>query len=454
MQPMKQYSTFKRFGLVALIGAMATQPVAAAERPVLIRDAETEAAMAEFADPIFSAAGLDPSAVHIYLLRDNRINAFVAGGQNLFLHTGLIRAAQHVDQLIGVMAHETGHISGGHLPRMKEAQRIASIEQIIMCTLGLLGSVGSAATGTSGGAGAMTLCGSTAGLGSLMKFSRTQESAADQAGMKFLDATGQSSQGMLDFLQILADSQKTSIAPPIYLQSHPLSTERMAAVRAHVDQAGLHDRPRADLEATFQRVRAKLVGYVDPLERVLRQYPERDNSLEARYARSIAYLEAGQIPKSLAQMDSLLADYPDDPYFNETKGDILYRSGKIKEAIPAYEAAVRAKPDSALLHMSLGRAQSDLQDPASVKASIKHLEKAVDMEPDNSGAWKLLGIAYGLDHQEAEASLALAESAIASGDKSRAKSLADRAMKGMPTGSPGWLRAQDISNVASISDEP
>jgi predicted Zn-dependent protease len=449
---MKRYSSLKRFGLIALVGAVAAQPAAAMDKPVLIRDAETEAAMAEFADPIFSAAGLDPSAVHIYLLRDSRINAFVAGGQNLFLHTGLIRAAEHVDQLIGVMAHETGHIAGGHLPRMKEAQRIASIEQILFCALGVLGTVGGAASGTSTSGGAIGLCGTTAPYGSLMKFSRTQESAADQAGMKFLDATGQSSQGMADFLQILSDSQKTSIAPPIYLLSHPLTTERMAAVRAHVQQSSLHGPPRADWEATFQRVRAKLIGYVDPLERVLREYPQRDNSLEARYARSVAYLEAGQVPKALTEVNALLAEHPDDPYFNELKGDILYRSGKIREAVPAYEAAVRAKPDSPLLHMSLGRAQSDLQDPASVKSSIQNLQRVVEIEPNNPGAWKLLGIAYGLDHQEAEASLALAESAINSGDNARAKSLADRAMKGMPTGSPGWLRAQDIFNVADIPE--
>src|SRR5262245_56655560 len=166
---MKRYVPLKWFGLIAVAGAVAMQPAAAADRPVPIRDAETEAAMAEFGDPIFSAAGLDPTAVHIYLLRDSRINAFVAGGQNLFLHTGLILAAEHVDQLIGVMAHETGHIAGGHLPRMKEAQRIASIEQILFCALGGLAAAGGAATGNSSAGGALSLCGSTGGYGSLMK---------------------------------------------------------------------------------------------------------------------------------------------------------------------------------------------------------------------------------------------------------------------------------------------
>lgn len=444
----------KRLGLIALIGAVAAQPAMAQERPVLIRDAETEAAMAQFAEPIFSAAGLEPSAVHIYLLKDSRINAFVAGGQNLFLHTGLIRAAEHVDQLIGVMAHETGHIAGGHLPRLKEAQRIASLEQLLFCALGGVMAAGGAASGSSSSGSALTLCGSSAPYGSLMKFSRTQESAADQAGMKFLDQTGQSSRGMMEFLQILADANKTAIAPPPYLLSHPLTSERVAAVRAHVEQSSLSNQPRRpDFEATFQRVRAKLIGYVDPMERVLKRYPDGDNSLEARYARSVAYLEAGQIPKALGQVDSLLAEYPQDAYFNELKGDILYRSGKPKEAVVFYEAAIKAEPDSPLLHQSAARAQNDLRDPASIKSAIGHLKRVVEIEPNNPGAWKLLGIAYGLNHQEPEASLALAESAIASGDKARAKSLADRAMKGMPTGSPGWLRAQDIANVAGTPDE-
>ena len=156
--------------------------------------------MAQFAEPIFSAAGLDPSAVHIYLLQDSRINAFVAGGQNLFLHTGLLRAAEHADQVIGVIAHETGHIAGGHLPRLKEAQRIASLEQLLFCTLGVLTTAGGAASGSNSAGGAIALCGANAPMGSLMKFSRTQESAADQAGMKYLDETGQSSRGMLEFL--------------------------------------------------------------------------------------------------------------------------------------------------------------------------------------------------------------------------------------------------------------
>jgi len=252
----------------------------------------------------------------------------------------------------------------------------------------------------------------------------------------------------------LSAAQKTAIAPPPYLLSHPLTSERIAAVRAHVEQSSLsNEPPRPDLEATFQRVRAKLIGYVDPLDRVLKRYPDGDNSLEARYARSVAYLEAGQIPKALGQVDSLLAEHPQDAYFNELKGDILYRSGKPKEAVLSYEAAIKAEPDSPLLHQSAARVQNDLQDPASIKSAIGHLKRVVEIEPSNPGAWKLLGIAYGLNHQDAEAALALAESAIASGDKARARSLADRAMKGMPTGSPGWLRAQDISNVAGGPDE-
>lgn len=442
----------KRLLQIALIGVIVSTPALAQQRATFIRDAETEALMARFAEPIFSAAGLDTSAVRIYLLQDSRINAFVAGGQNLFLHTGLLRAAEHADQVIGVIAHETGHIAGGHLPRLKEAQRIASIEQILFCTLGVLTAGGAAASGSTTGGSAVALCGADAPLGSLMKFSRTQESAADQAGMKFLDETGQSSRGMLEFLKILANEQKIVLQPPPYLLSHPLTTDRIAAVRAHVEQSPLGNEPtRVDYEALFQRVRAKLIGYVDPLPRVLKRYPDSDNSLEARYARAVAYFGAGQMPKAIAQVDSLLAEFPGDPYFSELKGDILFKGGKAKAAVPFYQAAVDAEPDSPMLLMSLGRTQKETGDPAMIKAAIENLKRVVEIEPANPGAWRNLGIAYGLNKQDAEASLALAESAISSGDRPRAKALAERAMKGLPTGSPGWLRAQDISNAVGGS---
>ncbi len=442
----------KRLLQFSLIGVIASAPALAQQRPTFIRDAETEAVMAQFAEPIFSAAGLDPSAVRIYLLQDSRINAFVAGGQNLFLHTGLLRAAEHADQVIGVIAHETGHIAGGHLPRLREAQRIASIEQILFCTLGVLAAGGAAASGSNTGGAAVSLCGSSGPMAGLMKFSRTQESAADQAGMKYLDETGQSSRGMLEFLGILAEQQKIVLQPPPYLQSHPLSNDRMEAVRAHVEQSPLGNEPsRADYEAEFQRVRAKLIGYVDPLPRVLKQYPESDNSLEARYARAVAYFGGGQMVKALAQVDSLLADYPGDPYFNELKGDILFKNGKTKAAVPFYQAAVDAVPDSPMLLLSLGRTQRETNDPAMIKAAIENLKRVVEIEPANPGAWKNLGIAYGLNKQDPEASLALAESAITSGDRARARALAERAMRGLPTGSPGWLRAQDISNAVGGS---
>ena len=442
----------KRLLQFSLIGVIASAPALAQQRPTFIRDAETEAVMARFAEPIFSAAGLDPSAVHIYLLQDSRINAFVAGGQNLFLHTGLLRAAEHADQVIGVIAHETGHIAGGHLPRLKEAQRIASLEQLLFCTLGIITAAGVAASGSSSAGGAMTLCGANAPMGSLMKFSRTQESAADQAGMKFLDETGQSSRGMLEFLAILDNEQKIVLQPPPYLLSHPLTADRMEAVRAHVEQSPLsNEPPRADYEEMFQRVRAKLIGYVDPLPRVLKEFPDSDNSLEARYARAVAYFGGGQMQKAIAQVDSLLADYPDDPYFSELKGNILFKNGKAMAAVPFYQAAVDAVPDSPMLLMSLGRTQRETNDPALIKASIENLKRVVEIEPTNSGAWKNLGIAYGLNKQDPEASLALAEAAIASGDRPRARALAERAMRGLPTGSPGWLRAQDISNAVGGS---
>jgi predicted Zn-dependent protease len=454
---MPALSTVNRLVSILVIAAlaMAWMPAAAQQRPTFIRDAETEMALAKFAEPILGAAGLDSAAVRIYLIKDNRINAFVAGGQNLFFHTGLIYAAEHAEQLIGVIAHEVGHIAGGHLPRLKEAQRMATLEQLLFCILGVGAAGAGGAAGGGGNVGAAaTLCGSNVGIGSLTKFSRTQESAADYAGMGYLDATGQSSRGMLEFLQILARQQKIALLPPAYLSTHPLSEDRMEAVRAHLGRSPYSNQPpRADFEAGFQRIRAKLIGYVDPLPRVLQRFPASDNSLEARYGRAMAYYEAGQLPQAQAEIDSLLADYPRDPFFNEMKGDMYYRSGKIAQALPYYEAAVAAEPNSALLRLVLARAQVDSREPRQVNAAIGHLQEVVRLEPRNPGAWRTMGIAYGLNKNEPEASLALAESAVNSGDRARARQLAERAMKGLPAGSPGWLRAQDIANVVDPAEE-
>jgi predicted Zn-dependent protease len=387
--------------------------------PPVIRDAEIEKTLREYTTPIFQVAGLDPTAVHIFLLQSDQINAFVAGGMNVFIYTGLLVRTQRPGQLIGVVAHETGHIAGGHLVRLQQAMNDAPLEMIISAVL-------------SGGI--------------LLRYTRTMEASADAAALTFLDRLHQSARGMMEFLQILQRQEFVLVGQlNPYLINHPLTSDRIDNVRQHVEQSpyGNVPDPPAWVDQ-HNRMIAKLVGFLWPFQQVLIKYPESDKSLYGRYARAIAYFRAGDLVHSLALIDQLIAENPMDPYFPEQKGQILFENGRGAEALTAYQRALDLAPDEPLIRMELANVQIEQESPGLLKPAIQELKVVVRQEPHNSDAWRLLGIAFGRDGQIGKASWALAEGAALRGDDKQARHLADEAMKQLPMGSPEWLRSQDI----------
>ena len=423
-------------------------PIGAGEDRIrLIRDAEVEDTIRAFATPLFNAADLDPEAVNVYLINDNRLNAFVAGGMNIFVNTGLLMRSESPLQVMGVIAHETGHISGGHLARTQDALRAATIETIIAYVLGAAAAV---ATGQGEAAGAIISGGQNVALGSLLQYTRTQEAAADQAGMSYLERAGFSARGLLEFFEILQGEEVLlSQNQNPYIRTHPLTTDRVDSLRHFLSTSRFADAaPPADFVERHERMRAKLVGFLEPLPRVLQRYPESDQSLPARYARAIAYYRASDLAKAMPLVDALIGEHAHDPYFQELKGQILFENGRIAEAVPLYERSVELDPKSALLRMGLAQAQLELEQPELLRPALANLEEVVRREPRNSFAWRLLGIAYGRDGQLGMAALALAESALARGDRPEARYQAERAIRQLPENTPAWLRAQDILRAA------
>jgi predicted Zn-dependent protease len=417
----------------------------------LIRDAEVEATIRAYADPIFKAAGLDASNINVHLIDDDRINAFVAPGLNMFINTGLLMKAEDPNQVIGVIAHETGHIAGGHLVRFKDAIRNATIENIACMLL----TVGGAVASGGGAAPLPTICGEIAKRG-LLKYSRVQEASADQAGMKFLDATQQSSRGLLEFFKKLEGQEFLLNNQDPYLSTHPLTTDRIDSVAQHVSQSPYSDaKDSPALIVLHERMLAKLKGFLWPLGRVLQTYPEKDMSIPSRYARAIAYFRVSRLKESLALMDSLLAEAPDDPFFLEQKGQILFQNGRLEEALPLYQRAVDLRPREALLHLELGQLQIEMEQDQYVKAAVSNLEMAAYGEPNNSTGWHFLAIAYGRSGDIGMSALAKAEEALAQGNHKEARAQAQLALdRGLKDGSPGWIRAQDIlSRAQDIEDE-
>jgi predicted Zn-dependent protease len=424
----------------------------AADRPSLIRDAEIESIIRSYASPIFTAAGIDPASVNIYIVNDDAINAFVAGGLNLFLYAGLLIRAEAPNQLIGVIAHETGHMAGGHLIRTREALRAATAEAILGYILGIGAGI---AAGNSGAGAAVIGASQSIAQANLLQFTRTQENAADHAGLRFLETTHQSARGLVEVLTMLQKNEVlTGVGGNPYLRTHPLTKERLDYIANYVAQSpssAAIDTP--ELIDAGKRMRAKLVGFLRPLEDTMRAYPENDTSFAGRYARSIALYRVGQLQKALPLIDGLIAEEPDNPYLQELKGQMLFESGHVADSIPPYREAVRLRPGSSLLHLGLGQSMVELGDPAFNKQAISELETAVSIEPNLNQAWRLLSAAYDRDGQAPMTALALAELALGRGDSKEAEKHAERALDMLPQGSPAWLRAEDILMQAAQDDE-
>jgi predicted Zn-dependent protease len=434
--------------VTALVWAFVPEAHAQAQQKrQFIRDAEVENTIRLFGTPIFQAAGLDPSAIRILLLNDPTLNAFVAGGQNIFFHTGLIIRSENPGQLIGVMAHETGHIAGGHLIRSNDAMGKASTEAILAM---LLGAAAAAASGRGDAAAAIMTGGQEMAMRSLLAFTRSQEQQADQMAMRFLDDTNESAKGLLEFFEILGDQEMlVSARQDPYVRTHPLTRDRVSFVRQHVEQSPFSSRPwPAEWIEMHKRIRAKLYAFVEPPVKTLQRYKETDTSIDARYARAVALYRKPDIEGALALVDGLLKERPKDPYFWELKGQMLFENARGKEAIEPYRKAVTNLPDSALLRIELGQALIETDDPSLLKEAADHLTRAMRIEPEDAFGWNQLAIAYGRSGEEGMASYALAEYFLLTGKLPEANFHANKAEQLLGKQGAIWLRLQDIKEQA------
>jgi predicted Zn-dependent protease len=439
------------FALAAalLLFVTAILPAAAQQaRPSLqlIRDAEIETYIRDMAKPIFEAAGLEDSAVRIILIQDPTLNAFVAGGQNLFLYTGTLLAVTTPEQLMGVIAHETGHIAGGHLVRSTEALRNATIQQIIATVLGAV-----AILGGGGQAGAAVMMGGAQiAQRSFLQYSRTQESAADQAAVSFLDKLHITSRGLGEFLQLIERDQlrlRSNQNPYVY--THPLTPERVAALETRTNQSPYLDSAAAPKYVEMlARIQGKLRGYIDNPEVTLRRTSSKSTMVADRYARAVALYRKPDMPAFVAEIDALLASYPNDPYLLELKGQGLLENGKVAESIEPYTLAVKYAPGEPLIRVGLASAMIATEDPKLADQAISALEIATRDDPDNSMAWYQLAIAYGRRGDIGLAALASAERFLLTGKLDDAFQQAQRAEQLLPAGSPGALRAADVRELS------
>ncbi|WP_246604793.1 M48 family metalloprotease [Aquisediminimonas sediminicola] len=413
----------------------------------VLRDAETEAFFRDASAPLVEAAGLKPGNVDIVLLNDKSINAFVAGGQAIYIHSGLIRASDNVEQFQGVVAHELGHIAGGHIIRSSEGANAATSISILSLLLG----AAAMAAGGGGDAGmAILMAGQQAAMGKYLAFSRAQESSADLAGASYLLKSHLSGRGSIEFFRKLMQeeyrysSSYASLDP--YAQTHPLSRDRIAILEDGYKASPYWTKPSDPaLQARFLRIKAKLTGYLEDPVVTQRLYPESDQSVPAHYARAYAWHKAAWPDKAAAETGALMKIAPKDPYFLELQGQILLESGKPKEAIPALREAVARSNGEPLIAAILGHALIATEDDSNYAEAKKVLRIAVQRDNNNPFAWYQLGIVYEHEGDRPRAALATAERYSLEGQPGPAMHSAEAAMKGIPKDTPDWIRAQDIA---------
>jgi predicted Zn-dependent protease len=443
---------------VAIALALAPLSAFAEEKekgPALLRDTETEQLLRDYTRPILRVAGLEKQNIKVTIINDPAFNAFVADGHRIFVNHGALMQSETPNQIIGVLAHETGHLAGGHLAKLHEQVAAAQTQMVIAMLLGV-GALAAGAKGNGNGglanAGAATLSAPQEVIRrSLLSYVRGQEENADRAGVKFLTATGQSPKGMYEtFKRFTNDSLFAAHGADPYVQSHPMPAERVAALEEFAHSSPYWDKKDDPaLQLRHDMMRAKISGFMERQDTVYRRYPLSNTSLPSRYAHAISTYLHGDLQNALTQIDGLIQVQPNNPYFYELRGQALLEGGKPVEAIAPLRKAVQLSNNAPLIEMLLGQALVGSDNKAYADEAVGILRAAVARESEAPLGYSQLAMAYGRKGDLAEADLASAQAAYLRGDNKTARDLASRAKTRFAVGTPGWVKADDI-----ISSKP
>lgn len=420
-----------------ILGAVTAVAIPARAQSIIFDD-EIEELLKDYARPILKAANLEKGNVAMRIVNDRSFNAFVLDGQNVFMNTGLIMMADTPNQVIGVIAHEVGHIDGAHLAALRSEMQRMQTGMMITRIIGIAAAVLARS-------GAAVVAGDDMWLKTFLARRRSQEGAADQAGLRFLHATGQSGRGMLETFERLGMENRAYGVNP-YLLSHPTERTRIAQLKQNAEASPHFNKKDApELQLRHDLVRAKLRGFTMPAQDVMRIYPPEDKSLPARYARAIAANCSGNCTKALDQIDALIKERPNSPYFWELKGHVYSKEGKFKLAVPAIRQALKLNGNrSHLLRMALAKGIVETGDAGQFDEAIRILEVSIDTRPDDIGGYRTLATAYFAKQRHGDADAAMAQAHLISGDPKQALIFARRAQRALPQGSRGWLKADDI----------
>lgn len=452
-------TTLKLTALTTAVALAMAPAIALAQEnrgPPILRDTESEQLLRDYTRPILRAAGMERQNIQMVIINDNTFNAFVADGRRIFVNYGAMMQSETPNQIIGVLAHETGHLAGGHLSKLRERLAEAQTQMIIAMLLGagalVAGARGGGNSGLSNAGAAAMSAPAEAIQRTLLSYVRQQEENADRAGVKFLTATGQSPRGMYEtFKRFTDESLFAARGADPYVQSHPMPAERVRALEELARSSPYWDKKDDPaLQMRHDMVRAKISAFMERQDTVYRRYPLSNTSMPARYAHAITTYLHGDLRNALAQIDSLIQAQPNNPYFYEVRGQALLEGGKPAEAIAPLRKAVQLSSNSPLIEMLLGQALVASDNKALTDEAIAILRAAVARETEAPIGYTQLAMAYGRKGDYAQADLASAQAAYLRGDNKTARDLASRAKTRFAIGTPGWVKADDIVSAKPL----
>lgn len=432
---------------VALLGVSRPTLAQTFSPGTVLEDTEIGITLQAYAKPLMIAGGLPPGSIAIRMVVDDSINAFATQGNNIYFHTGLLLRAKNSNEVIGVMAHEIGHIAAGHVVMVASDMAAPNAISLLATLLGVAVGV---ASGNPEAGMAVMMGGQRAALGSFFSFSRGQESRADQFAIRVLNESHQSTKGLRDFFERLQGEELlvTANRDP-YWGTHPVNRDRMSTIEGNMQTSPYTNVPLdPELERQHRRMIAKLFAFIKPQITTLQRYPVTDKSVEARYARAIAYYRRGQFDKAFPEVDNLLAELPDDPFFWQIKGDMNMSRAKVEDAIIAYRESLKRMPDAPEILTALAHAAVESGNPEHAKEAQAALKHALNLDAENPGAWDLLARSYSQSNETGLSAYAAAERAILLGDFGDVARYSLQAEKLLEKDTPTWYRLQDIKVLA------
>ena len=446
----KTYRIIKKITLKLLAGFMLAAVLvvdANAGAPSLISDDQSQTLLSKIIRPLFNAAGVSFDENKIFIINDNSLNAFVTGGNYMFVHTGTLINADNINELSGILAHETGHIAGGHIVRQQI--RIEQLQALSVASLIAAGAA-AAASGRGDAALAVMLGAQSSLINSLTSYKMQEERSADESAVKYLDATKQSPLGLKNFMKKIQNVNKLSgYEENPYFRTHPLSREREEFFNLASKNSVY--KSSSPLDAEFKVVKAKLSAFLLDVNQAQKLYPKTDKSVDGKYANAIIEYRKANYQEALRILDDLIQKEPSNPYFYELKGQFLFESGQVKKSVTEYEKALKLKPNSKDFMLSWSHALLEAEHSKQDLQKIINTLNKVQIKSPSTTAWLLLARAYEENNQHAHMLYASAQYSFANGNIKTAKKQIEEALKTAPENLK--LKLNDLKNLITQKEQ-